>query len=578
MPASTLVYLLHGYGKTPAQLSDVIAVTRACIPDARIEAPLMPMSVLSYSNPCEIVSALLLHIDRLDEQQEFDRIVLVGFSTGSLLARKLYIAACGTNRRAPLESPLLDSSMRPRRWAAAVERIVLLAGINNGWRIDYHLSLGRAAAFSFGLCVARFLSIFRIGARERLPLILNMKRGAPFLTQLRLQWLAMRKEVALANKPVGEALVVQLLGTVDDMVSPEDNIDLVAGHDFCYLEVPKSNHASVLEMSDPTDGSRRAEVYRRALTSRKSELVESSVPVFDVNPIHRDDRVTDVVFVIHGIRDQGYWTQRVARAVVQEAKAGSQRFAHVTSTYGYFGMFPFLRPWKRREKVEWLMDKYADALARYPNAERFHFVGHSNGTYLLARAIKEYSCCQFHRVVFAGSVVKAAFDWKSLMHPACDPPRVQRVLNFAASGDWVVACFPNLFEKFRQADLGGAGHHGFRFDSESGYQQVNNIRYVAGGHGAALDEDNWDQIAKFVVHGDVVAHERLRVPWKRSHDAFAGFFGRVPILAWLLVVVGLAVIPVTLLWGLAHFAWPEWFVTAGMIAYLGSIWFVGNRL
>ena len=44
-------------------------------------------------------------------------------------------------------------------------------------------------------------------------------------------------------------------------------------------------------------------------------------------------------------------------------------------------MLSFLRPGVRQEKVEWLMDRYTEAKAMYPKA-KFHFVGHSHGTYL----------------------------------------------------------------------------------------------------------------------------------------------------------------------------------------------------
>ncbi len=68
----------------------------------------------------------------------------------------------------------------------------------------------------------------------------------------------------------------------------------------------------------------------------------------------------------------------------------------------------------RRSKVEWLMDQYTENLALYPNAD-FSFVGHSNGTYLLAKALLEYPACKFKNVVFAGSVVNKNYDWGTLV-------------------------------------------------------------------------------------------------------------------------------------------------------------------
>jgi hypothetical protein len=59
--------------------------------------------------------------------------------------------------------------------------------------------------------------------------------------------------------------------------------------------------------------------------------------------------VEDIVFVIHGIRDKGYWTHKIARRVQAMAKQrpGDIRFATETSSYGYFPMLSFLLPGKR---------------------------------------------------------------------------------------------------------------------------------------------------------------------------------------------------------------------------------------
>jgi hypothetical protein len=56
------------------------------------------------------------------------------------------------------------------------------------------------------------------------------------------------------EKPIGTAVTVQLLGTIDDLVSPDDNIDLVSGKDFVYLEVPESGHRNVIDMDTPMRG------------------------------------------------------------------------------------------------------------------------------------------------------------------------------------------------------------------------------------------------------------------------------------------------------------------------------------
>ena len=69
------------------------------------------------------------------------------------------------------------------------------------------------------------------------------------------------------------------------------------------------------------------------------------------------------------------------------------------------------------------------------------------------------------------------------------PPQVESVLNYVATSDLVVALLPNGLGKLGVRDLGGAGHDGFK---DAG--AVSQVRYVRGGHSAALEEVHWDEI------------------------------------------------------------------------------------
>jgi len=74
------------------------------------------------------------------------------------------------------------------------------------------------------------------------------------------------------------------------------------------------------------------------------------------------------------------------------------------------------------------MDKYVALRARFPNAE-FSYIGHSNGTYLVARALEDYPAARFRNVLFAGSVVRRSYDWAALL----SANRVCKVLNLVAT-------------------------------------------------------------------------------------------------------------------------------------------------
>jgi hypothetical protein len=572
MSSKTLAVVLHGMESHPQRFAALKRHVLTCT-DADVKIPPLPLAWTSFADPLAVVARVQSMIDDWWETGAYNRVLLIGHSCGAVLARKIYICACGNRTRAPLEHELREQCSEPRAWAKEVDRIVLLAGMNNGWSVDYHMSLPRGLFCHLGVSFARVVHFFR----RRWPFIFHMRRGAPFLTQLRLQWLAMRASVSVTG--VGNAPVVQLLGTIDDLVSPRDNVDLVTGQDFYFLDVPASGHADVIEMDDSPAGQVRSEVLRKALTMGPLDLTQESVPLAEVNPVVQRPDVQDVVFVMHGIRDEGFWTDRVARAVVVEGKRRGRTIARVTATYGYFGMLPFLFPWVRMQKVEWLMNQYAEAMAKYPNATRFHYVGHSNGTWLLASALKNYPCCQFHHIVLAGSVVSSRYDWAERL--SASPPQVEAVVNYVATADWVVACFPNVFEFVPIQDLGGAGHWGF--PKSAGVvgeaAPVRNIEYVVGRHSAALQERNWEAIARFIVDGQWPPMKTPSpVALQKRHARLVGILGWAPVLVWMTLFLLIGILPARLALGLQAHGWPEWLITLGATAYCAAVIFVAKRL
>lgn len=253
----------------------------------------------------------------------------------------------------------------------------------------------------------------------------------------------------------------------------------------------------------------------RALSQSPRDLADIKIDpehMSDTPALQPDNKATHVVFVIHGIRDHGFWTQKIARGIKKEAEkenadsGADHHFRSFTGSYGYFAMIPFVLPWIRRWKSEWLMDHYVEACARYPKAD-ISFVGHSNGTYLLARALADYPAAHFKRVVLAGSVIRRDFNWAKWLRRESDsrPPRVTEVWNYVATRDWVVAIFSKAFQPFGFFDLGSAGHDGFdQHRGNAGPRPLHESHYVEGSHSAALTETQWDDIARFIVKGEPI--------------------------------------------------------------------------
>ena len=168
-------------------------------------------------------------------------------------------------------------------------------------------------------------------------------------------------------------------------------------------------------------------------------------------------------------------------------------------------MGSFLLSLRRQENVCWFVDRYTEELALASNPDvRVSFLGHSNGTYLLAKGLSDYGQLRFHNVVFAGSVVPQAFPWNEMIHRG----RVSAFRNDRGDRDIVVGIFPGAFEHAADLfhlhgidwfnEIGSGGFLGF-FDD----RKLETI--LAGGHGAAIDpataQSNYPTLARFLLTG-----------------------------------------------------------------------------
>lgn len=202
------------------------------------------------------------------------------------------------------------------------------------------------------------------------------------------------------------------------------------------------------------------------------------------------------------------WAEQLRQEIEKRKRAD------VTVTpakYGYFPMMPFVIFSDRQKNVRRFMDEYTENLAKFPLAAQLDFLGHSNGTYILASALQRYQTLRVNNVFFAGSVVPKHYPWRQLV----ESRRVERLHNMVATKDWVVALLPRFFEQVAEwlgvtsvkgvFDIGSAGFRGFddsgRPDPE---QRVFDAKYVEGTHGSALDlreAKKMSAVVRFAVDG-----------------------------------------------------------------------------
>ncbi|MDX1432626.1 MAG: hypothetical protein R3286_09275 [Gammaproteobacteria bacterium] len=532
--SSELVVIVHSMFNAPADMHDVRDVVAAWRPDADILMPRYDAGPFANTDLREVAAELDARIQKLADRaalegRRYRRIVIIGHGAGALVARRAYLYGKG------YRADYLPISARGRAnpWVDNVERIVLLAGMNRGWAPQpspEHASTWKRFLLRLGERIARVT-----GTGE---MVLGARRGSPFVTNLRAEWIRLTRE----HTPPP---VIQLLGDADGVVSAADDTDQMAAPRFAFIRVLGAGHGDLIEFGDSPDMSlrRRRQTLTEALTAGIDELVARYPP--DRTLLELEPDITHIVFIRHGVLDLGAWMDRFRRLVARDDAS----VEILAPDYDRIPMASFLLFADRQEKVRELADEYTEALARFPHADRVSFIGHSNGTFLLASLLERYAALGFHRVYLAGSVVRRDFEWRRFA------ARVGAVRNDMAAGDWVVAVFPRLFEQARRlpwlAGLdylapGSSGFNGFDAPLAEHYE----FGYFAGGHGGALEAQmNVYSIAEFVLEDNLARMSRPvpLLPAAPGWLELASDFAWLVWLALLVVVIGAGV----LLWRVA---------------------------
>lgn len=512
---------------------DTISALQAELPSSEIWAPELDLAMFSMRDAEAVARELFEKVNaKLSTMREVDAVVLLGYSAGSLLARRVFCMAHGAQLDGQVSKPAVW-------WADRVHRLVVLAGITRGWEFSTaspdHVRFLSPILLGLARTIGWLRNLGRTSKRN-LPFIWQLKRGSPFVVSTRIQYVNVMTKLrdAQAHVPAtqvenplragGIPSTVFLLGARDEYISPADCTELGPRAEFAYVELEGSNHIEALQMAGTSAVAARRRERTAAALSRAFEglRLESWVlPAADIDDyldpmdlsevesesVSKADRVEHAVMVVHGIRDNGFWTKRVAREIKTQARKANIAVRAPSPSYGFFSMWDFVKPGGRKKATYWFMERYADVRSHLPNAA-ISFVGHSNGTYIAAHAMELCEAIKFERVVFAGSVVRRAYKWSDRVG------QVKGVLNYVGNADGVVAFLPAVFEflGLRWLDVGGAGAFGFR-EAEPipairkglpvGAKQsvaLTEVRYVSGGHGAAISEEFWPEIARFVLH------------------------------------------------------------------------------
>jgi hypothetical protein len=269
----------------PTKMSPARKIIAETVNDVDLLVPDLPLGLLSTADPTRIARQVINLIEAKIAYRHsrgwapFEDIILVGHSLGALLARKIYVLAGPESPDAPFEDSLPGVLSLEKPWFGKIKRIILLASMNRGWTVDHHLSIPRAIGMQIGVVFGDFL----LNATGKHLIIFHSRRGAAFLTELRLQWLALQRYMDSNNRE--KPITVQLLGTVDDLVAPDDNIDLITGRDFVYLDVPYSGHTNVIQMDRTEEGKIRTKIFKQALCEDLTTLSARNLVPEDLDRI-----------------------------------------------------------------------------------------------------------------------------------------------------------------------------------------------------------------------------------------------------------------------------------------------------
>lgn len=397
----------------------------------------------------------------------YDEVILAGHSYGSTLVREAYLQSAGRDPRQASTVP----------WSERVTRVVLLAGIGRGVDAEEH------GPWSFVLRAGRFIPLIRSSV------MYDILRGADFVTDVRIAWIRYMSELTneAARDPEARRppIVVQVMGTEDDVLHRDDNIDLEQFPTAYQIDVPGAFHGPTLyNLNLVRNPDLVYGLIREAFVSSgpaRSLLQHRTTP----DSIHR------VIFLLHGMRSsRDDWVREIApllRRRLPDAEV-------VESSYGWISLASFGMPWVRRREIRWLQDQYTEYLARHPNAS-FDVVAHSNGAYIVGQALEHVPSLRFRRVVLLGSVLPSDYSWEQRRQWR----QAESVRTDRSADDLVVAVFCSALRGVGMTDIGTSGWSGF--ENSAGVERE--VAWYHGGHSAALASSNLTSLTEFLATGAV---------------------------------------------------------------------------
>ena len=423
----------------------------------------------SRGNPQHIAIELRALIDQKWKAiGPFDDVILVGHSVGGLLIREAYLLGCGVGG---------DFSQKSD-WVQSVSRIILFAGVNRG------VDTTKRWQLIIGGWLGRWFPPYRN------LIVWHIFRGSDFITNLRIRWI--RQFAALGKLgPV----VIQLLGTRDDLVSRDDSVDIEQFPSAYYIEIPGAGHADLHHLTGVFESEERYALLCEGFVKK--------APSFGENKTISGSE--QVIFILHGIRaNNKTWVEQIT-TYIQNRWPGVKV---ISPQYKFVSALQFANPMTRRRNLRWFQDAYSEALAQNPHA-RLSFIGHSNGTYLFGESLRSIPGMQFERAVLVGSVLPTDYEWNERV----DKGQIKSLRIDNSCHDYPVGWLCSALQGMLMKDVGTGGYDGFIQPTDP--SKKTEFCWYKGGHSAPLDLINLPSLAEYAVEGIITKPVLIHpeIPW-----------------------------------------------------------------
>lgn len=437
----------------------------------------------SFGKVRTIAQSISACVNQVVSNGEYESITLIGHSIGGMLARRAYLEAAGQ---------FADYEKASTQWADKIDKILLFASVNRGIPNDVHWW----APFANWL--------LRSLPHPRLVLE-DMAYGSDFIIDTRIAWV--RYFATLGHKGSLVPRVVQFWGDQDSVVNEDDNADLEAFSGKVIERVADAKHGDLIRLEKEYTNSPeiRWGLFEKELfsSSTKKDIIVSSV----------NSKKQKILIILHGIRDSS--NSEWANDLKRRATKYYGEEAIEAPDYGFFTAAHFAFSPLREKNIPKFRDLYGQLVAENPLAE-FDFIGHSNGTYILAKSLLTTPSMVFRNVSLIAPVVSDEFDWGLIFSKG----QIKSIRYDVATEDWPVGILCAALDALGSSEVGPSGVTLFKGNSDAmARSRLKKVGWYDGGHSIALHPTNRDHLLKFVETGsyfDAGLKLKNDVGWMRT--------------------------------------------------------------